>query len=55
VRRDRRSRLDFAVEDFLLTFALPNFFFPRQLAYRILRNQAWRSQDDYIGQMRLKG
>lgn len=48
-------RLEFVVEDFLLTFAQPNFFFHTSCAYAILRNQGLAvGKMDYIGQMRLK-
>lgn len=50
------TQLDFTVEDFLLTFSLPNFYFHAATAYDILRSQGVAvGKMDYIGQMRLKG
>jgi hypothetical protein len=49
-------RMDFTAEDFLLTFALPNFYFHSSSAYAILRNQGLKvGKMDYIGKIRLKG
>ena len=47
--------LDFTVEDFLLTFSLPNFYFHATTAYAILRNQGLPlGKPDYLGKPRLK-
>jgi hypothetical protein len=48
-------RMDFTAEDFLLTFALPNFYFHSTSAYAILRNQGLKvGKMDYLGKVRLK-
>ncbi len=48
-------RLDFTVEDFLLSFTLPNFFFHATTAYGILRNQGLPvGKMDFMGTLRLK-
>ncbi len=48
-------RMDFTVEDFLLTFSLPNFFFHATSAYGVLRNQGLKvGKLDYLGKLRLK-
>lgn len=60
VGRDMRfvfgeRRLDFTAEDYLLSFAQPNFYFHVTTAYDILR---WKGlpigKRDFIGQLRLK-
>ena len=60
VGRDMRfeagnRRLEFAAEDFLLSFSLPNFYFHAATAYDILR---WKGvqigKRDFMGRMRLK-
>ncbi len=49
-------RMDFTVEDFLLTFSLPNFYFHASSAYGVLRNQGLPiGKMDYLGKLRLKG
>src|SRR5207248_906668 len=49
-------RMDFTVEDFLLTFSLPNFYFHSASAYGILRNLGLPvGKLDYLGKLRLKG
>lgn len=49
-------RMDFTVEDFLLTFTLPNFYFHATTAYDVLRNQGLPlGKMDFIGAIRLKG
>lgn len=49
-------RMDFTVEDFLLTFALPNFYFHATTTYNVLRNQGLPiGKMDFIGAIRLKG
>lgn len=49
----RDSRLDFAAEDFLLSFSMPNFYFHAATAYDILR---WKGlaigKKDFIGRVR---
>ncbi|MDE2263911.1 MAG: DUF1993 domain-containing protein [Gammaproteobacteria bacterium] len=61
VGRDMRfeagnHRLEFTAEDFLLSFALPNFYFHAATAYDILR---WKGvplgKRDFMGRLRLKG
>lgn len=48
-------RLDFVVEDYLLTFALPNFFFHATTAYAILRSRGLDvGKRDFLGGLRLK-
>lgn len=48
-------RLEFAAEDFLLSFSLPNFYFHAATAYDILR---WKGlqigKRDFVGRLRLK-
>lgn len=52
--RDRS--LDFTATDFLLHFALPNFYFHSSMAYAILRNRGFAiGKGDYLGGLRLKG
>lgn len=49
-------RMDFTVEDFLLTFTLPNFYFHATTAYGVLRAQGLTiGKMDFIGAIRLKG
>lgn len=49
-------RMDFTVEDFILTFSLPNFYFHATTAYAILRNQGLPiGKMDFMGRIRLKG
>lgn len=48
-------RMDFTVEDFLLSFSLPNFHFHATTAYDVLRNQGLTvGKRDYLGKLRLK-
>lgn len=48
--------MDFLAEDFLLTFALPNFYFHATTAYDVLRHNGLALRKmDYIGRPRLKG
>jgi hypothetical protein len=50
------SRMDFTVEDFLLSFALPNFLFHATTAYGVLRNQGLPiGKYDFLGKLRVKG
>lgn len=47
--------MDFTVEDYLLSFALPNFYFHASMAYAILRNQGLEvGKRDFLGAPRLK-
>ena len=49
-------RMDFTVEDFLLTFSMPNFYFHASAAYGVLRAQGLKvGKMDYLGRPRLKG
>lgn len=48
-------RMDFLVEDYLLTFALPNFFFHATTAYAILRSRGLDiGKRDFLGGLKLK-
>jgi hypothetical protein len=48
-------RMDFTVEDFVLSFSLPNFYFHATTAFDILRNQKLPiGKLDYLGKPRLK-
>ncbi|MCB2060995.1 MAG: DUF1993 domain-containing protein [Novosphingobium sp.] len=50
-----KVRMEFTVEDFLLTFSLPNFYFHATTAYDILRNQGLPiGKMDYLGRPRVK-
>jgi hypothetical protein len=52
----RERRLQFAAEDFLLSFSLPNFYFHATTAYDILRWKGARlGKRDFLGRLRLKG
>ncbi|MCB2076879.1 MAG: DUF1993 domain-containing protein [Novosphingobium sp.] len=47
--------MDFTVEDFLLSFSMPNFYFHATTAYSILRNQGLKvGKMDYLGRPRIK-
>ena len=49
------TRMDFTVEDFLLSFSLPNFYFHAATAYDVLRNRGLPlGKRDYLGALRLK-
>lgn len=49
-------RMDFTVEDFILTFSLPNFYFHATAAYAVLRSQGVAlGKMDFLGRPRLKG
>ncbi len=49
-------RMDFTVEDYLLSFALPNFHFHAAMAYAVLRGQGLAlGKRDFIGTTRHKG
>jgi hypothetical protein len=48
-------RMDFTAEDYLLSFAVPNFYFHAATAYDILRmNGVPIGKRDYLGKIRLK-
>ena len=48
-------RMDYAAEDFLLSFSLPNFYFHAATAYDILRAQGVPlGKRDYLGRSRIK-
>jgi hypothetical protein len=48
-------RMDFTAQDYIFTFAMPNFYFHSATAYGILRNQGLEiGKRDYLGQIRLK-
>ncbi|MFM5908092.1 MAG: DUF1993 family protein [Novosphingobium sp.] len=50
------TRMDYTVEDYLLTFALPNFFFHVSMVYAVLRNQGLQiGKRDWLGAPRRKG
>ena len=50
-----KFRLDFTVQDFLLSFANPNLYFHSATAYDILRIKGVQiGKRDYLGAMRLK-
>ena len=52
----RDLKLEFTGRDYLLNFALPNFFFHSTTAYAILRNQGFEiGKRDYLGALPLKG
>ena len=49
------GRMEYVGEDYLLSFALPNFFFHSTTAYAILRNQGLNvGKRDYLGRVRVK-
>jgi hypothetical protein len=48
-------RLPFLVEDFLLSFSMPNFYFHTATAYDLLRLRGMPlGKRDYLGRLRLK-
>ena len=52
----RDLKMEFTGRDYLLNFALPNFFFHSTTAYAILRNQGFEiGKRDYLGALPLKG
>ena len=54
--RFRDIAIPFTVENFLLSFSLPNFYFHAATAYDILRMRGVPiGKIDYLGQMRIKG
>lgn len=49
------TRMDFTAEDYLLSFAVPNFYFHATTAYDILRMKGLAiGKRDFIGKVRLK-
>ncbi|MFM6932430.1 MAG: DUF1993 family protein [Novosphingobium sp.] len=49
-------RMPFTVEDYLLSFALPNFYFHASMAYAVLRGQGLGiGKMDWLGAIRMKG
>ncbi len=51
----KTTRLDFTVEDFLLSFSQPNFYFHCSAAYSIARHLGVEiGKTDFLGRMRLK-
>ncbi len=60
VGRDMRfefkdSRMDFTAEDFLISYAVPNFYFHATTAYDILRNRGVKiGKMDYLGRVAIK-
>ena len=49
-------RMEFTAADYVLTFALPNFYFHAAAAYAVLRNQGLQiGKMDFLGRPRLKG
>lgn len=48
-------RLDFAAEDFLLSFSMPNFYFHATMAYALLRARGLElGKRDFLGRPRVK-
>lgn len=55
ILRFGQRHMDFTAEDFLLSFALPNFFFHASAAYAILRMKGVPlGKADFLGAIRLK-
>ena len=51
-----KYRIDFTGQDFLLSFAQPNFYFHSSTAYDILRMKGLPlGKTDFLGRLRLKG
>lgn len=49
------GRMEFLGEDYLLSFALPNFYFHATTAYAVLRNQGLSvGKRDFLGRTRVK-
>jgi hypothetical protein len=49
------GKMEFGGEDYLLSFALPNFYFHSAAAYAVLRNQGLPvGKRDFLGRTRLK-
>lgn len=50
-----KNQLPFVVEDFILSFSLPNFYFHAATAYDILRSQGVPlGKRDFLGKLRMK-
>lgn len=50
------GRMEYLAEDYLLSFALPNFFFHATTAYAVLRSQGVPlGKRDFLGRIRVKG
>lgn len=50
------GRMEFVAEDYLLSFAVPNFYFHATSAYAVLRNQGLPiGKRDFLGRTRIKG
>ncbi len=48
--------MSFTARDFVLSFAMPNFYFHASMAYGVLRNQGVAvGKMDWLGQVRMKG
>jgi hypothetical protein len=48
--------MPFTASDYVLSFALPNFYFHASMAYGVLRNQGLAvGKMDWLGQVRMKG
>jgi hypothetical protein len=55
ILRFGQRQMDFTAEDFLLSFALPNFYFHATAAYAILRMKGVSlSKGDFLGAVRVK-
>ena len=55
VLRFATRQMNFTAEDFLLSFAVPNFYFHASTAYAILRSQGVPlGKDDFMGAIRLQ-
>jgi hypothetical protein len=49
------GKMEFGGEDYLLSFALPNFFFHTTAAYAVLRNQGLQiGKGDFLGRTRAR-
>jgi hypothetical protein len=49
-------RMEYTVSDYLLSFALPNFYFHASMAYAILRSRGLAvGKRDFLGRPRVKG
>jgi hypothetical protein len=50
------GRMEFVGEDYLMSFAVPNFYFHATSAYAVLRNQGLPiGKRDFLGRTRVKG
>lgn len=51
----KNSRMDFSAEDFLISYAQPNFYFHATTAYDILRNRGVKiGKMDYLGRIAIR-